>query len=292
VKCRICLGWAWFLGAAALLGGESRRWTNLEGVEIVAEFVSQDAAAGEVTIRRKGRDFTLEIAKLSEADRSWLEQQAAAEARANAVSEHAGQVRSFTSEGEHRVTYHVSYPPQYRESQPPPMIIMFSPGGNGRGILGTVKAAAAELGWIAVGCDVFRNGVDSEILDPKFEEMLPHLEKTVTHDPQRLYLGGMSGGALRAYQYTEKFDRPWKGVFAMGGWLGGATRLDCPRKMAVVIANGDKDEAANSHNASVIEILEGRRCKVEVMGFPGGHVTAPPEIALKALRWIDEKTDA
>lgn len=61
-------------------------------------------------------------------------------------------------------------------------------------------------------------------------------------------MGGISGGASRAFTYSERRDsRPsarGKGIVSMGGWLGGKDRSMCPTRMAVAIINGDKDGGA------------------------------------------------
>jgi hypothetical protein len=278
---------------------ELRTWKNNAGVEIAAEFVSQDEEAGKVTIKKGDKEFTLAVDSLSEADQQWLTDRLAkvkaegeAEAAAAAMLKSlADSTHSYASEGEHAVPYHVYYPPGYDGDNPPAMIIMFSPGGNGKGMLKSVTAACSELGWIGVGCDVFKNGADSALMKNKFEELLPHIEKTVVHNPELLYMGGFSGGALRAYRYTAAFDRPWKGVLAYGGWLGGDSSLDCPKKMAVAIVNGDGDKAANSHNAAVTSILKKRSCEVRQFPFSGGHKVPSAEVTLKAMKWIDENSD-
>ena len=54
----------------------------------------------------------------------------------------------------------------------------------------------------------------------RFRELLPQIEAVVAHDPNKLYLGGISGGALRAIAWANKIDRPWQGIFWCGGWLG------------------------------------------------------------------------
>ena len=38
-------------------------------------------------------------------------------------------------------------------------------------------------------------------------------------------------------------------------------------------------------------VLEKRRCEVELFSFPGGHVTGPPEVIEKAMRWVEENTE-
>jgi hypothetical protein len=157
-------------------------------------------------------------------------------------------------------------------------------------MLGSVKAACEELGWIGVGCDQFKNGVDDSLLDPKWDEVLPAIEKTVPHNPDLLYLGGMSGGALRSYDYAEKTLRPWKGVLAFGGWLGNKEGLGSPDKMAVARVNGDNDKNANAWIDNEDPIFKRAKANVRNFTFPGGHVVAPPQVILEAMRWLKEAT--
>jgi len=270
----------------------ARSWTDVQGRTIEAEFVSFDAAAAKVKVRlANGNEPLIELAKLSEPDRTWitdhLHQQ---EEKLAELKKNAGKTVSLKSEGKEAVGFHVYYPTSFDPSNPPAMIIMFSPGGDGKGILGSVRAACEELGWIGVGCNEFKNGVDESVLDPKWQEVLPAIEKSVPHDPDLLYMGGMSGGALRSYDYSEVTVRPWKGVLAFGGWLGRKEALGSPAKMAVARVNGDKDANANAWIEAEDGIFKRAKANVKDFPFPGGHVVAPPQVILEAMRWLKEST--
>jgi hypothetical protein len=279
-------------GGSGLLAGEVRTWTNTDGRAIAAEFVSLDTAQGKVKLKlANSTEPSVELAKLSEADRKWItDHLRSLEAAQAALKQNAGKTVSLKSDGPEAVTYHVYYPTTFDPAKPPAMIILFSPGGSGVGMLNAVKAACEDVGWIGVGCDVFRNNVSESVLDPKWAELLPAIEKNVRHDPDLLYLGGMSGGALRAYDYSETTVRPWKGVLAFGGWLGGKQALRCPKKMLVARLNGDKDAGALSSAKGESPILEKARATVKDFIFPGGHVIAPPNVTLEALRWLKANT--
>jgi len=278
-----------------LLTGETasaRPWTDVQGRVIEAEFISHDAAAGKVKVRlANGTEPLVDLAKLSEADRTWITDHLRSQEEAQAaLKKNAGKTVSLKSEGKEAVSYHIYYPTSFDPAKPPAMIIVFSPGGDGRGMLGSVKAACEELGWIGVGCDQFKNGVDDSLLDPKWDEVLPAIEKTVPHNPDLLYLGGMSGGALRSYDYAEKTLRPWKGVLAFGGWLGNKEGLGSPDKMAVARVNGDNDKNANAWIDNEDPIFKRAKANVRNFTFPGGHVVAPPQVILEAMRWLKEAT--
>ena len=288
---RILLGGLVFLSSAPL-HAEFRAWTNREGKTIQAELVTYDPATKKVTLKlSNGNRATLPIDTLGDSDQSLLtDRQRKLDEAAAAVRANAGKIVSSQSEGPEAVSYHVYYPKSYNPDFPPAMIIMFSPGGDGKGILGSVKEACEALGWVGVGCDAFKNDADEAMLDRKWHEVLPHVEKTVLHDGDLLYLGGMSGGALRAYDYSESVARPWKGVLAFGGWLGGKETLHCAPKMTVAIVNGDGDDNANSSAIRDSKILENERCKVKTFSFKGGHIVAPPEVVLEAMQWLKTAT--
>lgn len=169
------------------------------------------------------------------------------------------------------------------------MIILFSPSGHGSGILKQFKESCESVGWVGVGCDEFKNGMDTTVAESMFEALLPIIEKAVVHDPQRLYMGGLSGGALRAFGYSAKFDRPWKGIISCGGWLGERYELDYCKGMAVAWVNGNNDQNANAWVDNDTPVLERRRCKTKLFSFPGGHVVGPPEVLTEAMRWAEKK---
>jgi predicted esterase len=285
-----------FLALSSLLAAGSvasaRPWTDMLGRVIEAEFVSSDAATGKVKLRlANGNEPLIDLAKLSATDRTWITDHLRAEEEANvALKKNAGKTVSLKSEGTDAVGYHIYYPTSFDPSKPPAMIIMFSPGGDGKGILGSVRAACEELGWIGVGCDQFKNGADEAALDKKWAEVLPAIEKSALHDPDLLYLGGMSGGALRAYDYAETTVRPWKGILAFGGWLAGKEGLGTPDKMVIARVNGDNDKNANAWKEKEDSVFKRAKAELKDFTFPGGHVVAPPDVVKEAMRWLKQST--
>jgi len=276
----------------AVIPASARQWTDTQGRTIEADFLSYDPAAAKVKVRMaNGNEPLLDLAKLSDADRTWVTDHVRAEEeRIAELKKNAGKTVSMKSEGSEAVGYHVYYPTSFDPAKPPAMIIMFSPGGGGKDILGSVRAACEELGWIGVGCDGFKNGVDDSVLDPKWEELLPAIEKTVPHDPDLLYLGGLSGGALRSYDYAELTLRPWKGVLAFGGWLGRKQALGSPADMMIARVNGDNDKKANAWIETEDPIFKKAKAKVKDFPFPGGHVIGPPAVVLEAMQWMKQST--
>jgi len=277
-----------------------RTWASKDGKSTEADLKSYDVASGRIVLIRNGREFRLHRNQLSSEDIAYLDNQeeqrlqeqkevAAKEAEIVALENaKAGTVVKYTTDGEHALSYHCYYPQNHAYQTNLPLLILFAPTGRGRNIMNYFKPVGDAHDWIIVGCDGFKNGLDDDIGRKWFEEVLPHIEQNITHDSGELYMGGMSGGASRAYHYSAYFDRPWKGIVACGGWLGGSEYegLEYRRKMAVAMINGNNDNGANGWVERDKSELGGRGCKVKLFQFDGGHVLPPSDVLIEAVEWI------
>ena len=213
-----------------------------------------------------------------------------------------GKVSKRVAAGSLKMTYHVAMPSQAEAEkltevspggeQASPLLILFSPRGDGERILKPVAPAANRYGWIAVGVDQLKNGVmDTRFMTRMENEVIDDILSVVPHDPKRVYLGGLSGGAMRAFSITVRRKQDsYAGILSMGGWLGGTqyARRAYPKGLAVAMIAGDKDLGAHQwsrHDAAVFNRLGGR---VQMFVFPGGHEMAPTGIIRRAIKWFDQ----
>ncbi|MFA9262879.1 MAG: hypothetical protein ACEQSB_06055 [Undibacterium sp.] len=272
---------------------QMREWTLVSGKKQQAEIVSYDEARKVVTLRLPNRsEFQVAEQKFSTIDRAWIlqwvEQDEEAKSRLEKVG---GTITEHRGVGKFSIPYFVYHPPVRSAAERLPMLILFHPGGNGRrGIYQHIESAAA-VGITVVSLDYFRNTDDNsaeeEEMLARFGELLPQIEVIVPHDEKRIFMGGISGGAWRAYHYSAQIARPWAGILAYGGWLGGKEYgyLHYPR-MRVAMVNGDKDAAANQYIEPDSSHLQADGSVVSVHAFEGGHQLAPPTVQEKALRWL------
>jgi dienelactone hydrolase len=274
-----------------------RIWTDTEGRSIEAELIAADPGNNTIDIRRSdGRTFALGWDRLSEEDRAYVEKWV----REKMAHLEPGSVHRREVPGKENTRYHYWIPPHEKPLANRPILILFSPSGAGAAILDQVKPACEEVGWITVGVDFLRNrmleaGFSSEAQEAIFDAVLQDIQERIPHDPHRIYLGGFSGGAVRAYNLTTRRREPFAGVLAFGGWLGGEesrARAQYRRQMAVAIINGEQDRGANAHSADDRAALERRNCRVRLFPFPGGHVVAPPEVTARAVAWMEEDWNA
>jgi len=199
-----------------------------------------------------------------------------------------GKIMSRKTEGKFGIGYHISVPGTYKDGSKPPLLITFSPGGGGKGIMNSFRSSAEKAGWIVVGCDKLKNGMKSEESNPIEDELLDEILVKIPHS--RLYFGGMSGGAMRSFSLTGRRSDPVDGIFSCGGWMGGSDHWkgNFPKGMYVGWINGDKDDAANSWIERDTAFLKKFSTTFKRFSFPGGHQMAPPDTLDKVFTWIEE----
>ncbi|MDW5288100.1 sialate O-acetylesterase [Formosa sp. PL04] len=196
----------------------------------------------------------------------------------------------FKAEGETNMMYHVYTPSNFTSEEKLPIVIAFSPNGKGLGMVTKMQEAAEKYGWIVVGCDKLKNGMNDEALEQQMEdEVLDDILKNIPHDTNKIYLAGFSGGAMRAYSLTTRRPENFEGIIAFGGWLGGEEYQDkaYQNEMYVAIVNGTNDKGANKWNEIDAKTLIKNNCIVKQFSFEGGHQVAPVETIEQVFYWLN-----
>ena len=272
---------------------QMRDWTLASGTKQQAEIIDYDEPNKLVTLRLADQaEVKINEQEFSTIDRAWILQWVEQDEEARTMlAKVGGTVTEHAGTGKFKTAYAVYHPPvAATEAAKLPMLILFHPGGNGRRAIYKYVEAAAAAGITLVSLDYFRNHKDSALGDEMlecFRELLPQIEATVPHDEKRMFMGGTSGGACRSYHYSARVPRPWAGILACGGWLGGRKNYDLPfPRMRVAMVNGDKDTAANHYVDPDTACLQKSGSVVSVHAFEGGHQMPPPSVQEKALRWL------
>lgn len=277
-----------------------RNWKLASGESHRAELVSYNEAQKFVILRMENQtEIRLDHDALSALDRAWLlEWVEYGEEMQAKLGKLGGTLTRHTSTGQYTTEYSVYQPPldNQQAATKPPMLIIFNPNGNGHREVIRYFEAAKAVGLTVVSCEYFRNGppitaykrqpkLEAELL-ARFHELLPHIEDNVPHDPKRMFMGGCSGGAWRAFHYSAQVNRPWAGIYSNCGWLGGEIWYDLPYpKMRVAMVNGDQDPAVSYLDRDTTRLTQAG-CKVTLHAFEGGHQIPPPSVQEKAFRWL------
>lgn len=203
-----------------------------------------------------------------------------------------GKTFTLKTGGEMDGSYSVYVPTSFNAEKPSPILIAFSPGGDGMSMLRALKDGAEQMGWTLVGCNGLRNKMEEAISEKMETEILDDIFKKLPQQTTRRYLAGFSGGGQRCFTATQKGRHPqsFTGIISMGGWMGGVQEYEKKREkdIAVVFLNGDNDENANFWVGNDTKQLKKYDSESIHMTFPGKHQTPPPDAVLKAMKWLDE----
>lgn len=280
------------LAAPVFANTDERIWTLNSGEKLRAAQLSCDSGSGEVLfVVNDSEKRIVRFEDLSEEDRIWLEEWLAVEKEMDLLVQRlGGRFVHEVAEGEYTTDFYVYYPTACQTNKNLPLLILFNASGKASGYLKNFAEAAEELGIVVVGCGSFYNTHDAALEDEmteRFKELLPIIEAVVPHDPSRVFMGGNSGGAMRAYGYTAEIGRPWAGIYANAGWLGGydSYGLPYPSGMRIAMVNGKKDHA-NRWLERDRKLLTLRGNVTRLFYFDGGHERATPEKRAEALKWL------
>lgn len=273
---------------------DERIWKLKSGEKIRAEQMSYDRESGEVLLLiddTEQRPVAFE--DLSPIDQAWIVEWDQIEQEMNVLIDAlGGRFEHYVAEGaEFTTDFYVYFPSNCTATNKRPMLILFNAGGKAARYMKKFIDAAELHNIVLVACDSFRNSNDNPEREgemrKRFGELLPLIEATVPHDPKRMFMGGNSGGAWRAYHYSAWFDRPWAGIYANAGWLGGYKYYNepYPADMRIAMVNGNNDHA-NRWLERDGKLLMSKGNDVAVFSFEGGHQAAPPKSRSKALEWL------
>lgn len=202
-----------------------------------------------------------------------------------------GEYYTRVTDGEYKCSYHIYFPTKFksRTATNTPLIIAFSPGGDGQGIMKNIISAAEKNNCILIGCDYLRNGISDYELEVDVEnEILDDIFNFFKYDKDILIYAGFSGGAMRSYGLSVRRSEKIYGILAMGGWLGGPNYQDekYQSNMRIAMANGSEDRGANGWQPIDAKTLEKYNSVIKLFPFEGKHQPAPEDVVDNALEWI------
>lgn len=177
-------------------------------------------------------------------------------------------------------SYALYLPSTFTPDRPWPLLMGFSPSGNGRSIVELYRAAAEQYGYIVVASNNSRNG-PWEVSGKAVQVMSADVGRRFAIAAGRFYMTGMSGGARVALQValaTKKID----GVIASSAGYPDSQ----PRGSVPFVLFG----TAGTEDFNYVEMkLLGRELKTphRIVIFEGGHQLPPPDVAMQAIEWLE-----
>jgi len=294
IKCLLILAFALTLASSK---AEFRQWTSADGRTLLAEFVS--VSDGNVTIKRRndGRSFTLPVDKLSEADQTWLKEnadKAGIEISAGSNKEvdksdplvklvtgnwerHESEGLKFRFYGERKL---LRASPGLSNAPTSFPLVIYLHGKNGDVMTGAKP-------WSA---DTFANSKNYRdrrcfIIAPQAPKkdetwsgkngqsvvkIAEDLIKSLPIDEKRVYITGYSMGAYGTFHLLGREPKMFAAAMPIAGGGNPSAARDY-KKVPVWVFHGAKDPTVKvEQSQKMVEALKKARAEVKYTEFPDG----------------------
>ncbi|MCE7996233.1 MAG: hypothetical protein HEP71_29905 [Roseivirga sp.] len=206
-------------------------------------------------------------------------------AQPNLLSQSPGEVSPYLVcdiNKEH--AYALYLPSGYTPDKEWPALFLYSAGGNGMAGMEKFRPAAEKYGYILVGSHNYRNGP----VDKGFEAariLLEEITKKYPVNMERIYTGGMSGGARMATTVAVVTNKI-AGVIAIGASFNFLNKPNTKNSFAFVGIAGDKDMNYLELVKATEEVRE-LGIKSHLIAYDGKHRWCEEPQATEAIQWLE-----
>jgi len=173
-------------------------------------------------------------------------------------------------------------------TRPCPLIVLFDPAGDARGIVARYAPAARAHGWLAASCSDVRNGTPDEDDDRAMNELLSYVGARRRVDQRRVFSGGHSGGACGAYRFAIVSSASVAGAIVecghMGPWREVGDRAIASSRFYLFTRLNDFNRPATR---ALQQAMAAKGCRVTEVEAPGGHAPMTSDQVDAALRWME-----
>ncbi len=169
-----------------------------------------------------------------------------------------------------------------------PLILLFDPGGNARGIVDRYSKAAHQHGWLAASAFGVADGTPD---DADTTEMMFLLEYVRSHHPVdagRVFTGGFSGGACGAYRLAIVKAEVFAGAIVecghMGSWRDVGHMAGRSLRFYLFTRDGDFNRPATRR---LRDAMQAKRYRVTEVERGGGHAPMEDPEVSEAMDWME-----
>lgn len=180
--------------------------------------------------------------------------------------------------------YALYLPSDYTPDKEWPALFLYGAGGDGMAGMEKFRPAAEKYGYILIGSHNYRNGP----VDKGFEAariLLEEITKKYPVDMQRIYTGGMSGGARMATTVAVVTDKI-AGVIAIGASFNFLNKPNAKNSFAFIGIAGDKDMNYLELVKATAEV-RGLGIKSHLIAYDGKHRWCEEPQATEAIQWLE-----
>jgi dienelactone hydrolase len=192
-------------------------------------------------------------------------------------------VETVTCKADPEQSYALFLPPGYTPEKKWPILYAFDPLARGALPVNLFKAAAARFGFIVVGSNNSRNGIDVNAI---IKTLWADTHERFSIDQRRVYTTGFSGGARIASGVALGYPGAVAGVIAASGGLPSSAKLSPSNQFVFFGTAGTED-----FNFPEMQQLKRKLDEIGITNrlavFAGGHDWPPAEICIEAVGWLE-----
>ena len=181
--------------------------------------------------------------------------------------------------------YALYVPSSVSAGKPAPVLYLLDARGRALLPIERFRAAADASGWILVSSYNSRSDTRDDPNTPALQAMWNDTHGRLAIDPRRIYLGGFSGGARVAAALAAQAPRAIAGVVACGAGFP----EEIPKRGFPVPYFGTCGERDfNYYEMRALDhALTKEKVRHRIAFFDGGHDWPPPDLAARALAWLE-----
>ena len=188
-------------------------------------------------------------------------------------------------------SYELYIPASVPTTGPAPICYGFDPGGNGKGTLLSLAAAAAANGWMLAVSNNSKNGPWTDIFTAQ-DAVLRDTEARFNLSATRRFAGGMSGGARASLALAFRYPAKVCGTLLLGaGWPVNTDLMPSTDRLIVYMIIGTTDSNFIQDIPSTQGQLVEYGIRTEVHTFNGGHVWPSADMVMAGCQWLNRNAE-
>ena len=183
-------------------------------------------------------------------------------------------------------SYAIYLPTNFTSGKRLPLIYVFDPRGRGETAVEVYRPAAEKFGYIVVGSNNSRNGLDIPKLAPIIENLFEDTHKKFAIDDGRVLAAGLSGGSRVASYFAHGCNGCVFGV--IGSAAGLFPNIPVSDKLPFIYFGSVGYDDYNFLEFQQLEKqLAASHITSRIEAFDGGHQWPPEPLTIEAVAWME-----
>jgi dienelactone hydrolase len=192
-------------------------------------------------------------------------------------------IESVACKADPQQSYALYLPSRYTPEKKWPMLYAFDPVARGKLPVSLFKEAAEKFGFIVVGSNNSKNGIQ---VSGVIQAVLEDTNGRFAIDPQRVYSTGFSGGARIAFALALSNQGAVAGVIACSAGFP-RTAAPAPGLPFVVFATTGTEDFNFPEMQQLKRKLDDAGMQNRLAVFAGEHDWPPADLGMQAIAWME-----